>query len=163
MQYTDNILLTEYFKTALLHTIWYTVMLLLLVCFERLSRVLTPSCAAPFTNLRGAPFEPLALPSRWTGTENAPLHLAKWQPLIMRTILFDTGQTPKTFYSPLASCWLNTPVQLQRELNKVGTGRKGRWLKRQLDDGEVQLSRVTGQKEKKAAGPFYLLIKYSRL
>lgn len=127
------------------------MLLLLLGSFERLLRVLTPSCAAPFTTLQGAPFESLALPSRWTESENAPLYLAQWQPLTMRTILFDTGQTPKTFYSPMASCWLNTPVQLQRELNTVGTGRKGRWLERQLDDGEVQVPKVTSQKKKKSS------------
>uniref|UniRef100_A0A3Q0T4W0 Transmembrane protein 159 n=1 Tax=Amphilophus citrinellus TaxID=61819 RepID=A0A3Q0T4W0_AMPCI len=37
----------------------------------------------------------------------------------MNTILFDTGQTPKTFCSPATSCWTNTPVRLQREVNKV--------------------------------------------
>lgn len=85
--------------------------------------VVTPSSAAPFTTLQGVPFEPLTLPSWWTGTENGSLHLAKWQPLTMRTILFDTGQTPKTFCSPVASCWLNTPVPLQREVNKGRTGK----------------------------------------
>lgn len=84
----------------------------------------TPPSAAPFAALQGASFEPLALPSRWTGTENGPLHLAKWQPLTMRAILFDTGQTPKTFCSPVASCWLKTPVQLQSEANKVRTERE---------------------------------------
>lgn len=85
--------------------------------------VATPSSTVPFTTLQGVSFEPLALHSRWTGTENGPLHLAKWQSLTMRTILFDTGQTPKTFCSPVASCWLNTPVQLQRGANKGRTGR----------------------------------------
>lgn len=93
--------------------------------------VVTPSSAAPFTTLQGVPFEPLAPLGWWTGTENGSLHLAKWQPLTMRPILFDTGQTPKTFCAPVASCWPNTPVPLQRRVNKgktgmeAGTGRDG--------------------------------------
>lgn len=104
------------------------VVLLMMVSFKRPMRALTSSSAAPFTTLQGAPFEPLTLPSRRTGSTNNPLHLAKWQPLTMRAILFDTGQTPKTFCSPAASCWTNTPVQLQREANKVRKCEREVWV-----------------------------------
>lgn len=67
----------------------------------------------------------------------------------MMTILFDTGQTPKTFFTLLwPAVGPNTPVQLQRGANKVWTGRGGGV------DGEVRASGMTSQKgeEKKENG-----------
>ncbi|AWP18911.1 Hypothetical protein SMAX5B_020975 [Scophthalmus maximus] len=67
---------------------------------ERSNRALTPSSTAPFAALQGALFEPLALPSQRTDTGNGPLIWQNDNQLTMRTILFDTGQPPKTFCSP---------------------------------------------------------------
>lgn len=77
-----------------------------LLSFERLPSALTPSSAAPFTALQGAPFEPVPLPSQRDRNR-------KWPPSSGRMTTTDNDDHPiwhgadskDIFYSPVASCW----------------------------------------------------------
>lgn len=84
-----------------------------------------------------------------TDIEDYPI----WHRADSKDVLFSCGQL-------LAE----HPCATSKRGEQSGDWEKGEVVKeRQLDDGEVWVSKVTSQKEKKAAGPFHLLIKYNRL
>lgn len=105
--------------TSCMYALNEAMQLLMLASFERLMRALASSSATPFTNLQGAPFEPLSLRSWRTGTETSSfiwLNDNYWQ---WRLSYLTQGRHQKTFCSLVARCWLSSPEQLQREVNKI--------------------------------------------
>lgn len=84
--------------------ILFAIQLPVLLSFESLPSALTPSSAAPFTALQGAPFEPLSIQRDRN---------RKWPPSSGRMTTTDNDDYPiwhgadskDIFYSPVASCW----------------------------------------------------------